>query len=231
MSANAIRLEGRATRFWSATLGKKAVMAVTGVMLVGFVVVHLLGNLQVFAGPEKFNNYAHALKSIPAVLWGTRLTLLTAAILHIWSAFSLWRLKAGARPIGYESKKAIASSYASRTMYWSGPILLLFIVYHLLHFTVGKGGTRFIEDEPYDNLVAGFEVIPIALFYIVSMGCLCFHLFHGIWSMFQTLGIHHPRYTPWLRFAAKVIAVVLFLGFGSIPLAVMLGRIQPSGIL
>lgn len=231
MSAHAIRLDGRAARFWSATLGKKAVMALTGVILVGFVVVHLLGNLQVFAGPDKFNAYAHTLKSIPAVLWGARLTLLTAVFLHIWSAFSLWRLKAEARPVKYQNQRSIASTYASRTMYWSGPILLLFIVYHLLHFTVGVGGTRFVEGEPYDNLVAGFQVVPIALFYIVAMGFLCFHLFHGVWSMFQTLGVNHPKYSPLLRLAAKVTAIALFVGFSSIPLGVLLGRIQPSGIL
>ena len=231
MSAHAIRLDGRAARFWSATLGKKAVMALTGVILVGFVVVHLLGNLQVFAGPDKFNAYAHTLKSIPAVLWGARLTLLTAVFLHIWSAFSLWRLKAEARPVKYQNQRSIASTYASRTMYWSGPILLLFIVYHLLHFTVGVGGTRFVEGEPYDNLVAGFQVVPIALFYIVAMGFLCFHLFHGVWSIFQTLGVNHPKYSPLLRLAAKVTAIALFVGFSSIPLGVLLGRIQPSGIL
>jgi succinate dehydrogenase / fumarate reductase cytochrome b subunit len=230
MSANAIRLDGRAARFWSATNGKKAIMALTGIILVGFVIVHLLGNLQAFAGADKFNAYAHTLKTMAPVLWAARLTLLTAVCLHIWAAFSLWRLKAEARPIGYAKKKSIDSSYASRTMYWSGPILLLFIVYHLMQFTIGTGGTRFVEEEPYDNLVAGFEVPAIAVFYILSMACLCLHLFHGIWSMLQTLGIHHPKYTPLLRFVAKVIAIALFLGFSSIPLAVMLGRIQPSGI-
>jgi succinate dehydrogenase / fumarate reductase cytochrome b subunit len=231
MSANAIRLDGRAARFWSATNGKKAVMALTGVILVGFVIVHLIGNLQVFASADKFNNYAHTLKSMPPLLWGARTTLLLAVILHIWSAFSLWRLKADARPVGYVRKKAIASTYASRTMYWSGPILLLFIVYHLMQFTLGVGGTPYVEDDPFDNLVAGFEVWPIALFYILAMGSLCFHLFHGIWSMFQTLGINHPKYTPALRVMAKVIAIALFVGFSSIPLAVLLGRLRPSGIL
>ena len=231
MSANVIRLDGRAARFWSATVGKKAVMALTGVILVGFAIVHLIGNLQVFVSADKFNNYAHALKAMPPVVWSVRLGLLAAVILHIWSAFSLWRLKSEARPIGYQHRKAIASSYASRTMYWSGPILLLFIVYHLMQFTLGVGGTRFAADEPYDNLIAGFQVWPIAVFYILSMGCLCYHLFHGIWSMFQTLGLSHPKYTPLLRLTAKVIAVALFLGFSSIPLGVLLGRLQPSGIL
>ena len=230
MSASAIRLDGRAARFWTATNGKKAVMALSGIVLVGFVVVHLLGNLQVFVGPEKFNTYAHTIKSVPAILWGARSVLLLSVSLHIWSAFSLWRIQKEARPIGYIRQKAIVSTYASRTMYWSGPILLLFIVYHLLQFTIGAGGTRYVEDQPYDNLVAGFQVIPIAMFYIIAMGCLCFHLFHGIWSLFQTLGINHPKYTPLLRTAAKVIAVGLFLGFSSIPLGVLIGIIQPSMI-
>lgn len=231
MTANVIRLDGRAARFWNATLGKKAVMALTGVILVGFVIVHLLGNLQVFIGADKFNHYAETLKGMPPLLWGSRLTLLAAVILHIWAAFSLWRLKSDARPTGYHNRKSIASTYASRTMYWSGPILLLFIVYHLMQFTIGVGGTPFVADEPYDNLIAGFRVIPISVFYIISMAALCYHLFHGIWSMFQTLGIQHPKYTPLLRLAAKVLAIALFIGFSSIPLAVLLGRLQPSGIL
>ena len=203
-------------------------MALTGAVLVGFVIVHMAGNLQVFAGPDQFNRYAHTLKAMPAVLWGARLTLLTSVFFHIWAAFSLWRLKQEARPTGYVRKKAIASGYAARTMYWSGPILLLFIVYHLMQFTIGVGGTPFLEDEPYDNLVAGFSVIPIALFYILAMGCLCFHLFHGVWSLFQTLGINHPRYTPKLRLLAKVIAILLFLGFSSIPAGVLTGMVRPT---
>ncbi|HEY3741013.1 MAG TPA: succinate dehydrogenase cytochrome b subunit [Bryobacteraceae bacterium] len=230
MSANAIRLDGRPARFWTSTNGKKAVMALSGIVLVGFVVVHLLGNLQVFAGADKFNAYAHALKGMAPLLWTVRLMLLAAVCLHIWSAFSLWRIKAEARPIGYVTKKTIASTYASRTMYWSGPILLLFIIYHLMQFTIGIGGTRFIQDEAYDNLVAGFEVPAVSVFYIIAMGCLCLHLYHGVWSMLQTLGIQHPKYTPVLRVLAKVLAVAVFLGFTSIPLGVMLGRIQPSGI-
>lgn len=228
MSANAIRLEGRAARFWTATNGKKAVMAATGVILIGFVIVHMAGNLQIFAGPSKFNTYAHTLKSMPALLWGARSVLLLSVLLHIWSAFQLWSRKNEARPVAYMAKKSIASSYASRTMYWTGPILSLFIIYHLLHFTIGAGGTPFNPEEPYDNVIAGFQVIPIALFYIVAMGCLCFHLFHGIWSLFQTLGIHHPKYTPLLRTAAKLIAVLLFAGFSSIPVGVMLGLVSGS---
>ena len=231
MSAQAIRLVGRPARFWSSANGKKAVMAFTGILMVAFVVGHLLGNLQAFAGADKFNAYAHALKAMAPLLWTVRLTMLTAVGLHIWAAYSLWRLKTEARPVDYVRKESIASTYASRTMYWSGPIVLLFIVYHLMHFTIGVGGTRFIEDEPYDNLVAGFQVPIVSLFYILSMGCVCLHLFHGIWSMLQTLGLHHPRYTPALRSLAKLLAVALFIGFSSIPLAVMLGRIQPSGIV
>jgi succinate dehydrogenase / fumarate reductase, cytochrome b subunit len=228
MNASAVRLDDRAARFWTATNGKKAVMALSGVVLTGFLVVHMSGNLQLFAGAERFNNYAHTLKALPALLWGTRAALLASVFLHVWSAYSLWRLKSEARPTGYVRKRAIASTYAARTMYWTGPILLLFIIYHLMQFTIGVGGTPFVETEPYDNVVAGFSVIPIALFYILAMGCLCYHLFHGVWSLFQTLGVNHPRYTPKLRLLAKTIAWVLFLGFSSVPVGVLTGVVQPT---
>ena len=228
MNASAVRLESRAARFWTATNGKKAVMAMSGAIMTGFLVVHMAGNLQIFEGPDRFNNYAHTLKSMPALLWGNRILLLASVVLHVWSAFGLWRLKEEARPVAYVRKQAIASTYAARTMYWSGPILLLFIIYHLMQFTIGVGGTPYLEDEPYDNVVAGFNLIPIALFYVLAMGCLCFHLFHGVWSLFQTLGVNHPRYTPKLRLLAKMVAFVLFLGFSSVPIAVLAGVVQPT---
>jgi succinate dehydrogenase / fumarate reductase cytochrome b subunit len=131
-----------------------------------------------------------------------------------------------ARPVGYVKKTSVVSTYASRTMYMSGPILALFIVYHLLHFTIGVGGTPFEEGKAYENLVAGFRVWYISAFYIVAMAMLCTHLFHGIWSMTQTLGFHHPKYTPRLRSAAKAIAIALFLGFASIPVSVLLGIVR-----
>ena len=231
MSSTAIGFrDTRAARFWSAVSGKKAVMAVTGVAMFGFILVHMLGNLQVFAGRETFNHYAALLRVEPALLWAFRIGLLVMAILHIWASVELAVLnKLSARPVGYVRKKNIGSTYASRTMYWSGPITLAFLIYHLMQFTWGVGGTPHDlvsgSDLPdaYNNLVQGFQIIPIALAYIFAMALLMLHLYHGIWSMFQSLGFNHPRYTPVLRRAAQVISIALFLGFSSIPLAVMTG--------
>jgi succinate dehydrogenase / fumarate reductase cytochrome b subunit len=215
--------------FWRTTIGKKAVMAVTGVILFGFVVGHLLGNLQIYEGPEQLNAYAATLRAHPALLYGTRILLLISVILHIWAAVQLWALHRTARPIGYVKKASINSTYASRTMYWSGPIVLAFIIFHLLHFTFGTihPGGPFVEGDVYNNVVTGFQVWPVSLFYIIAMVLLCLHLYHGLWSMFQSLGINHPKYTPWLRGFAKVFAILIALGNISIPVAVLAGFIKP----
>jgi succinate dehydrogenase / fumarate reductase, cytochrome b subunit len=228
MSASAVRLESssRTARLWNATNGKKAIMAVTGLILVGFLFGHLAGNLGVYLGPRAFNNYAAAIKSIGPLLWGTRIVLLLSVILHIWSALQLMSRNNAARPTAYVKKASVVSTYASRTMYMSGPILALFIVYHLLHFTVGVGGTPFEEGKAYENLVAGFQVWYISAFYLIAMAMLCTHLFHGIWSMTQTLGFHHPKYTPKIRSVAKALSIALFLGFASIPVSVLLGIVK-----
>lgn len=202
-------------------------MAVTGALLVGFIFAHLAGNLQIFLGPDRFNNYAHALKSIPELLWVARIVLLTAVILHIWSALQLMVLKNEARPIGYERHKMQASTYASRTMYWSGPILAAFIVYHLLEFTVGVGGTAFVDADAYGNVINGFRVPVVSLFYILSMGLLSLHLRHGIASAVESLGFSHPRHTPRIKLASAIAAALIFFGFVSIPVAVLTGVIPP----
>jgi succinate dehydrogenase / fumarate reductase cytochrome b subunit len=216
-------------RFWETTIGKKAVMAVTGLILFGFVVGHLLGNLQIYLGAEKLNHYAQALRELPVLLWGTRIVLLISVCLHIWASFALWRLQKAARPIGYVKKANVHSTYASRTMQWSGPIVLGFIIFHLLHFTFGvvHPGGPFDEHNVYNNVVTGFQFWPVSLFYIIAMAMLCYHLYHGLWSMFQSLGISHPVYTPWLRTLAKVAAILIALGNISIPVAVLAGFIQP----
>ncbi len=207
--------------------GKKAVMAVSGFALFGFVNVHMLGNLQVFLGREAFNRYAELLRAEPALLWAARIVLLTMVILHIWASWKLMVLnKLRARPVGYVMKRSIVSSYASRTMYWSGPIVGAFVIYHLMQFTWGVGGTSHDPKDPYGNVVHGFQVIPIAIAYVVAMGLLMLHLYHGAWSMFQTLGVNHPRYTPLLKRFAQVVSIGLFLGFSSIPASVMAGLIQ-----
>jgi succinate dehydrogenase / fumarate reductase cytochrome b subunit len=224
MSAAAVTNRiGRTFGFWQATLGKKAIMAVTGVILFGFLIGHMLGNLQVFAGREKINAYAAFLHHQPGLLWGTRLILLAAVTLHIVATVQLWLLKREARPVAYKMRKATGSSYASRTMYWSGPIIAAFVVYHLLHFTFGTVHPNFQEGDVYDNLVSGFRVIPVSIAYIVAMGMICLHLYHGLWSWFQTLGVSHPRYTPWLQRLAIFGAFFIFLGFAAVPVAVLAG--------
>lgn len=216
---------GVVLRLWDTTIAKKAIMAVTGAILAAFVVGHLLGNLQIFLGPERFNGYARTLKSLPELLWPTRIVLLVSVILHVWSSIQLAVTKSEARPVGYRRSKTIGSTYASRTMYMSGPILAAFIVYHLMQFTLGIGGTPYMESDAYGNVINGFRVPAVSLFYILAMGLLCLHLRHGLSSIVQTLGLHHPRYTARLKAGATLVAFFIFFGFISIPVAVMAGVI------
>jgi succinate dehydrogenase / fumarate reductase cytochrome b subunit len=229
MSATAVNLSVSSLRFWQTTVGKKAVMAVTGVILFGFVVGHLIGNLQIFLPPEKINHYSNTLKSLPALVWGARIILLLAVGLHIWSSFQLWLLQRAARPVSYVKKANLNSTYASRTMLWSGPILLAFVIFHLLHLTFGAvhPGGPFDEQNVYNNIVLGFQFWPLSLFYIIAMIMLCYHLYHGLWSVFQSLGFSHPVYTPWLQLFAKIVAIVIGAGNISIPIAVLSGFIKP----
>ena len=226
MTAVALR-ENRAARFWDSANGKKAVMAVTGAMMFGFVLLHMAGNLQIFEGPDQFNKSAQLLRTLPEALWAARFVLLAAVTAHTVAAVQLALRNRRARPVAYSKKEAIASTYASRTMYWSGPIVLAFVIYHLLHFTFGLTGVpEFIEGDVYHNVVNGFQNPLIAAWYVLAMLLLCLHLHHGISSMFQTLGIGHPRYTPWFKKAAALLAVVIFLGFISVPVGVVLGYVR-----
>ena len=214
---------GRIPRFYQTTIGKKIVMAVTGVMLFGFVVTHLLGNLQFYLGRETMNHYAVTLRSMPGLLWPARAGLLLAVILHITASIQLTALKNAARPIGYVKKAVVQASLASRTMMWSGPIVLAFLIFHLLHLTWGTVHPNFQDVHPYENMVIGFQVIPVAIFYVVAVSMLGLHLYHGVWSMFQTVGVNHPRYTPLLKKFAAYASILLVLGFISIPIAVATG--------
>jgi succinate dehydrogenase / fumarate reductase cytochrome b subunit len=220
--------DNRAPGFWASTVGKKIVMAVTGAILFLFVIGHLLGNLQVFEGPAKLNAYGAFLHSIGEVLWPVRIVLLIAVALHIIATVQLALRKKRARPIGYSRKEAIASSYASRTMYWSGPIVLAFIIFHLLHLTAGyvHPGAAYIAGDVYHNVVSGLQVWWVSLSYVVAICLLGLHLRHGLWSMFQTVGIHQPQHTARLKTAAMVIAVLIVLGYVSIPISVLLGLVK-----
>jgi succinate dehydrogenase / fumarate reductase cytochrome b subunit len=218
--------EHRPANFYASTIGKKAVMAVSGVILFLFVLGHLVGNLQIYEGPEKLNNYAHFLRSMPALLWGVRITLIVMVLLHIWSSIQLAVLKFNARPTGYIKKKATRPSYAARTMYWSGPIILAFVIYHLLDFTFGTVNPHFQEGNVYANVIASFKLAPVSAFYIIAMLLLCMHLYHGLWSMFQSLGFSHPRYTPVLKRSAAVVAILIAAGNISIPVSVLAGLVR-----
>jgi succinate dehydrogenase / fumarate reductase cytochrome b subunit len=229
MSTTAVKLRGnRAASFWQSTNGKKIVMAVTGAILFAFVIGHMLGNLQVFDGPERLNAYGHFLHSLGEILWAERIVLLTAVALHITATVQLALRNKKARPVGYSRKEAINSSYASRTMYWSGPIVLAFIIFHLLHLTAAiiDPNAAYIEGDVYHNVVAGFQVWWVSAWYIFAICLLGLHLRHGIWSMFQSVGLNHPRYTPLLKTAAIWIAVIIVLGYISIPISVLSGLVK-----
>lgn len=201
-------------------------MAVSGGILFLFVVGHLIGNLQIYAGPDQLNGYAVLLRREPALLWAVRIILLAMVTLHIWSSVELAARNVTARPVAYQKKRPTGSSYASRTMYWSGPIILAFVIYHLLDFTFGKVNPHYQAGNVYGNVVASFQVIPVAAFYIFAMVLLCLHLYHGLWSMFQSLGIAHPRWTPMLRRGAAVVATAIAIGNISIPVAVLAGWVK-----
>jgi len=218
----------RPITFWQSTNGKKVVMAVTGAMMFAFVIGHMLGNLQMFEAPEHINGYGHFLHNLGELLWLERGVMLLAIALHITATVQLALRSKAARPVGYSRKEAINSSYASRTMYWSGPIVLAFIIFHLLQFTAGylHPSATFVEGEVYANVVSGFQVWWVSAWYIIAVGLLCFHLSHGIWSMFQSVGLAHKRHTALLKIAAKAIAILIFLGYSSIPISVYLGFIK-----
>lgn len=213
-------------RFFDSTVGKKAVMAVSGCILFLFVVAHLIGNLQIYEGPEKLNNYSRVLHSMPALLWTARVTLLAMVALHIWSSAQLAMRKSQARPISYVKKKAAGSTYASRTMYWSGPIILAFVIYHLLDFTFGTVNPSYREGNVYGNVLASFQVPVISAFYVLAMVLLCLHLYHGLWSMFQSLGLPSTRQLPALKRAAAVVAILIAAGNISIPVSVITGLVR-----
>jgi succinate dehydrogenase / fumarate reductase cytochrome b subunit len=210
------------------SIGKKIVMAVSGLILFGFVLAHMLGNLQVFLGPTKLDEYGAALRRIPELLWAARLSLLAAVTAHIWSAYSLTMLNRAARPAGYREQSWLESTWASRTMRWTGVILLAFIVYHLLHFTFGSVHPDFIPGAVNHNFVTGFRDPLVSAFYIAAMLSLGFHLYHGAWSMLQTLGLNHPRYNPLRHAFATFITALIVIGNISMPVAVMAGLLDEA---
>ncbi len=223
--------------FFRSTVGKKAVMAVSGLVLFGFVLVHMLGNLKLYLpahadGTIPIDVYGEFLRHIgepllPAhsVLWIARLVLLAAVGLHIGSAWAVTQASRAARPVPYQKKEVVQATYAARTMRWGGVIIVLFVLYHLAHLTFGWVHPNFVEGGVRHNLIEGFRVWWVSAFYLVAQVALGFHLYHGLWSLFQSLGWNHPRYNAWRRSFAVLFAWVVTLGNLSFPLAVLTGLV------
>lgn len=218
------------------TIGTKVVMAVTGLVLLLFVIGHMLGNLQVYAGPAQLNGYAKKLRDMGPLLWIVRAGLLAAFVLHVVSAFRLDRLNRAARPVPYRTAEPQVTTYAARTMLWSGLVVGAFVVYHLLHFTFGvtnpeHAALRTPEGlhDVYGMVVRGFSLWPVSLAYVAAQALLALHLSHGASSAFQTLGTTHPRLAFLKGGFGPVVAIVIFLGNVSIPLAVLAGIVRLPG--
>jgi succinate dehydrogenase / fumarate reductase cytochrome b subunit len=223
----------RVTALTHTLIGKKVVMAVSGVILLGFVLGHMVGNLKVFQGPEHFDAYAEGLRTVGApllgrgqLLWAVRLVLIVAVVLHIAAAWAVTRASWAARPQGYHALRLVETTYAARTMRWGAIIILLFVIFHLLDLTFGRVNPSFVPGDPYHNVIATFGRVPIALGYIVAMGALCLHLYHGIESACQTLGLNHARYNVWRRRIALGFSLVVAGGFIAVPIAVLAGVVR-----
>lgn len=224
--------------FFTSTIGRKMLMAITGFVLSGFVLVHMLGNLQFFISPEAINSYAHHLQSLPApILWGFRLVIFLSVVVHVWMAIWLAKEKADARPEAYEVKKTVRASFFSKQMMWGGLLLAAFVVFHIAHYTLKiapapytpapyelsvEGGVIEVPDV-YSMMVDGFSNVWVSLFYIVSVGFLCLHLSHGFASMFQTMGLRNEVWRKPLEIFAILYGVGVFVGFAALPVSVLLG--------
>ena len=223
----------RVMTLYRSSVGKKVLMAVSGLVWVGYVIAHMVGNLKAFQGPEKIDGYAEFLREMGApvfgrgeVLWVLRSVMIAAFVTHVVLAYQTTRMSQRARPVSYERTPHMEISYASRTMRWGGVFLLLFIVYHLMHFTFGNVHPEFVPGAVYNNLITGFRSVPIVLIYLAALVSLGFHLYHGVWSIFQTLGANHPRYNRIRRPLAAVIAVGVAVGFASVPIGVLTGALR-----
>jgi succinate dehydrogenase / fumarate reductase cytochrome b subunit len=217
----------RVLALWRTSVGKKAVMAATGVILVAYLVTHVLANLLVFQGPEKINSYSRFLHGTGGALWVARLVLLAAVALHIVAAVQLTARRQAARPVGYAGgREAQVSTLASRTIRWGGGLILVFLVYHILHFTLGTVHSSFVEGDPYHNVVAGFASPLVVLFYELAMAAVGLHLYHGIWSSGRSLGLSEASPHPLRRQLALALSVLVWVGFTVIPIAVYAGVIR-----
>ena len=219
---------GRLRGFYASMVGKKVVMGVTGLIGIGFVILHSLGNLLVFRGPAAINSYSHFLKSTGELLWTLRIVLIIAVILHVIAAVQLTLQSRAARPVGYTRHESQVATIASRTMRWGGAFLLVFIVLHILHFTTGtiRPAGVFTPEDVYANVVASFRIWWVALFYVLAMVALGLHLFHGAWSSVRSIGVSPPSPQPLHRRISLVIAILVWAAFTAVPVAVFAGIVR-----
>jgi succinate dehydrogenase / fumarate reductase, cytochrome b subunit len=222
--------------FYRSSVGKKMIVAVTGIILILFVIGHLLGNLQIFLGPEWINGYSQHLRDLGPLLWVIRLFLLAAVVIHIYVTIQLAIENRRARPQGYVEREYVKATIASRHMVMSGLIVLAFIIYHIAHFTVRVTDPRFglLKADPlghydvYSMMVYGFQSYYVSGFYLLGLFLLALHLGHGSSSFFQSLGFNDKKLTPRLASAGRIFAWLLFLGYTSIPVAILAGVVKPA---
>lgn len=221
---------------YSTAVGKKYAMAISGIMLLGFVLVHMIGNLKMYLGPEDFNHYAEFLRELlvpilprTVLLWLLRFGLIAAVLVHIHAAYSLTVMNRKARSVKYQSPRDYQiASFASRTMRMTGIIVALFVIWHLADLTWGTvnaigGDGEFVRGDAYGNVVRSLERVPVAILYIVANIALGIHLFHGVWSLFQSMGWNNPRFNQWRRGIATAFATIIVVGNVSFPIAVLAG--------
>jgi len=223
-------------RFTRSNIGLKILMAVTGVVMFGYLIGHVTGNMLIFKGAAAINAYSHFLHDSKGLLWGTRLLLLASVVVHIWATVRFLSLRNEARPVAYSLKVPHGTTFAARTMFWSGPVIALFIVYHILHLTTGTLHKTFhssvdpvskeVVVDVYQNLIDGFSNPLASGIYIVAMLAIGLHLSHGIWSMLQTVGVNRPNWEPSLKKLAILSAVVICGGFIAVPVAVLFGLVK-----
>jgi succinate dehydrogenase / fumarate reductase cytochrome b subunit len=202
-------------------------MAVTGIVLFVFVLVHMVGNLQAFRGAGALDRYAELLRTSMPFLWFVRIVVLVSVLVHAVAGIDLHAERRRARPVGYQTWRPVTSSPASRTMIWSGLLILGFVVYHLLDLTLGVANPSFQEGRVYQNLLASLGRTAAALFYVAAVVALGFHLWHGLWSMFQSLGLSSRGVSIGLQKLAIGTAVALTVGFAAVPIAILLGLLRP----
>ena len=224
----------QAVALYRSSIGKKALMALTGLIWIGYVVMHMYGNTKAFLGSEHFNEYAEGLRVLGAPVFGhlhlltiARIVLVAAIAIHIWAAYSLWVIAREARPSSYASRRVVQANYASLTMRYGGTVIVLFVIFHLAHLTWGMSPVHpdYIRGDAYHNLVAGFRSLPVVILYLIALVALGLHLYHGTWSMFQTLGLNDENWDMALRALSWVLAIIVPLGFAAVPIAIQFGII------